>query len=209
MKIYSVFDPEFAEYGKVLQGYDTAELLKAMDEIPLPAEGTAYEPGISSLEKCQIFKDLSDRAYGGMPVQLGMCWGYNTKLNCLEYHRDSEINIGSSDFILLLAKQGDIKGGVLDTATVKAFKAPAGALVEVFATSLHYAPCQTSEAGFRVAVVLPKGTNTTKPEYTSQNDEDTWLTARNKWLLAHEESSEAKTGAHIGLSGKNIDISID
>ena len=34
-----------------------------------------------------------------------MCWGRNTKLNCLEYHRDSEVNIGASDFILLLAKQ--------------------------------------------------------------------------------------------------------
>ena len=34
----------------------------------------------------------------------------------------------------------------------------------------------------------------------------TTLTARNKWLLAHPDSSEAKTGAHIGLTGKNIDI---
>ncbi len=27
MKIYSVSDPEFKAYGKVLEGYDTAELL--------------------------------------------------------------------------------------------------------------------------------------------------------------------------------------
>ena len=32
------------------------------------------------------------------------------------------------------------------------------------------------------------------------------MTARNKWLLAHAESSEAKDGAHIGLKGENIDI---
>ena len=31
-------------------------------------------------------------------------------------------------------------------------------------------------------------------------------TARNKWLLAHPESKEAKNGAHIGLCGVNIDI---
>ena len=36
-------------------------------------------------------------------------------------------------------------------------------------------------------------------------EEDTWMTARNKWLLAHPDSSEAKSGAHIGLTGKNID----
>ena len=30
MKIYSVNDPEFKPYGKVLGGYDTAELCAAM-----------------------------------------------------------------------------------------------------------------------------------------------------------------------------------
>ena len=36
--------------------------------------------------------------------------------------------------------------------------------------------------------------------------DDAYLWACNKWLLAHPDSSEAKTGAHIGLTGKNIDI---
>ena len=45
MKIYSVTDPEFKPYGKVLEGYDTAELLAAMEAIELPPEGTAYRPG--------------------------------------------------------------------------------------------------------------------------------------------------------------------
>ena len=207
MKIYAVTDPEFKPYGKVLTGYDTQELVAAMNAIPLPESGTAYEPGIASLEACAVYADMRDRAYGGMPVQIGMCWGRNTKLNCLEYHRDSEVNIGTGDFVLLLARQEEITDGVLDTACVKAFRVPAGVPVEVYATTLHYAPCHVdAQAGFRVAVVLPKGTNTDKPVYTPRNDEDTWLTARNKWLLAHPESAEAKTGAHIGLKGENIDI---
>ena len=207
MTIESVFSPSFKPYGKVLEGYDTAELLSAMEKIALPESGTAYEPGIESLEACGILKDFRDRAYGGMPVQLGMCWGHNTKLNCLEYHRDSEVNVGTTDFILLLARQDEIVDGVVDTAKVKAFRVPKGAAVEVYATSLHYAPCQVPEAdGFRVAVVLPKGTNTAKPDYQPRCEEDTWMTARNKWLLAHPDSSEAASGAHIGLSGVNIDI---
>ena len=205
MEIISVYDEAFREYGKVLEGYDCAELLAAMEKIPMPAAGVSYEPGIDSLEKCAVFADFRDRGYGGMPIEIGMCWGYNTKLNCLEYHRDSEINLGLTDFVLLLAKQGDIVDGVLDTATVKAFKAPAGVPVEVFATSLHYAPCRV-EGGFKVVVVLPCGTNTEKPAYTPACEEDKWLTARNKWLLAHEEADEAKDGAHIGLKGINIDI---
>lgn len=207
MKIYSIYDPEFKAYGQVVKGYDTAELLDAMKKIAMPAEGTAYEASIASLEYCGIFGKLQNNEYGGMPIQLGMCWGYNTKLNCLEYHRDSEVNIGTGDFILLLAKEDEIIDGVLDTAKVKAFRAPAGVPVEVFATTLHYAPCHVdAKEGFRVAVVLPKGTNTAVPSLTPANEEDKWMTACNKWLLAHEESSEAKSGAHIGLVGKNIDI---
>ena len=210
MHIYSVTDPEFKPYGKVLEGYDTAELLAAMKEIDMPAEGTAYRPGIESLEACAIFPELRDRAYGGMPIQLGMCWGHNAKLNCLEYHRDSEVNIGTKDFILLLAKEDEIVDGVLDTSLVKAFRVPKGLPVEVYATTLHYAPCHTCpHCGFRVAVVLPKGTNTEKPDFAPKCEEDTWMTARNKWLLAHPDSKEAKRGAHIGLSGENLDISAD
>ena len=74
--------------------------------------------------------------------------------------------------------------------------------IAIFATPVS----QTEKTGFRVAVVLPKGTNTEKPVFEPQSEEDTWMTARNKWLLAHPDSSEAKTGAHIGLTGKNIDI---
>ena len=210
MHIYSVTDPEFKPYGKVLEGYDTAELLAAMKEIDMPEEGTAYRPGIESLEACAIFPELRDRAYGGMPIQLGMCWGHNAKLNCLEYHRDSEVNIGTKDFILLLAKEDEIVDGVLDTSLVKAFRVPKGLPVEVYATTLHYAPCHTCpHCGFRVAVVLPKGTNTEKPDFAPKCEEDTWMTARNKWLLAHPDSKEARRGAHIGLSGENLDISAD
>jgi len=208
MLIHSVYDSEFKPYGKVLEGYDTAELLDAMLMIPLPESGTAYEPGIEALEHTAICGSLMTRGFGGMPMQLGMCWGRNTRLNCLEYHRDSEINIGTGEFILLLARQEEIVDGVLDTALVKAFRVPAGVPVEVYATTLHYAPCHVDASeGFRVAVALPKGTNTEKPAFEPACEEDRWMTARNKWLLAHPESDEAKSGAHIGLRGENIDLS--
>ena len=99
MKIYSVFDPEYRPYGKVLEDYDTLELTAAMQKIPMPGAGVSYEASIPALEGLPVFRELSDRGFGGMPIQLGMCWGYNTRLNCLEYHRDSEINIGSSAYI--------------------------------------------------------------------------------------------------------------
>ncbi len=210
MEIKSIFDAEFSPYGQVHKGYKLDGLLAAMKAIPLPESGTTYQPTIPELEALPIFELFGANAYGGMPVQLGMCWGRNTKLNCLEYHRDSEFNVGTHDFILLLAKQDEIVDGMLDTAKVQAFRVPAGVLVEVYATTLHYAPCHTDEAeGFRVAVALPRGTNEAKPAIKAITEEDQLLWARNKWLLAHEDSAEAGQGAAVRLSGDNNDIAND
>ena len=208
MKIHSVFDPAFKRYGHVVEGLsDTVSaLLEALQKTPLP-EGTGYVPEEPLLQSLPAAVEISEHCYGGMPVQLGWCNGHNTRLNCLEYHRDSEFNLGTEDFILLLAKQDEIENGVLNTARVKAFRVPAGVLVEVYATTLHYAPCHCDEGkGFRVLVVLPQGTNTDKPMITNKSPEDKLLWARNKWLLAHPDSPEASQGAHVGLSGENIDI---
>ncbi|MBE6569326.1 MAG: DUF4867 family protein [Ruminococcaceae bacterium] len=207
MKIYSVLDKEFAPYGKVLTGYDTTELLKALDETtPLP-DGAGYEPSVPSLEYTAIFGQLQNNAYGGMPIQIGWCNGHNTVLNCLEYHRDTELNIGLYDFILLVAKEDDLVDGVLDSSKVKAFKAEAGQVVEVYATTFHYTPCQaTKDGAFKVIIVLPKGTNGPMPKINPVNEEDARLRACNKWLYAHKDAPEAADGAYIGIVGENIDI---
>ena len=208
MKIYSVFDPEFKPYGQVVDGMEETvqEILDVLKDAPQGA-GVDYVPEYEPLQELPAMVEISEHCYGGMPVQLGWCNGHNTRLNCLEYHRDSEFNLGTEDFILLLAKQDEIENGVLDTAKVKAFKAPAGVLVEVYATTLHYAPCHCDASkGFRVLVALPQGTNTDKPAISNKSSEDKRLWARNKWLLAHPDSSEAKQGAYIGLAGENIDI---
>ncbi len=207
MKIYSVHDKEFTPYGHVVTGLDTAELLDALARTPLPETGTGYCPEEEELQELPVTVQVSEHLYGGMPVQIGWCNGRNTKLNCLEYHRDSEFNLGTEDFILLLARQEEIENGMLDTGKVKAFRVPAGVLVEVYATTLHYAPCHTDPAkGFRVLVALPAGTNTEKPDIRPLTEEDKLLRACNKWLLAHPDSAEAADGAYVGLTGENIDI---
>ena len=209
MKLYSVLDSEFKAYGQIVSGMDetVGEILSVLKDSPMP-DGTDYVAEYAPLQELPAMKEISNHLYGGMPVQLGWCNGYNTKLNCLEYHRDSEFNLGTRDFILLLARQDEIEGGLLDTSRVKAFRVPAGILVEVYATTLHYAPCQCEPAqGFQVLVALPYGTNGDRPVLENKTAEDAILTARNKWLLAHPESNEAKSGAKIGLTGENIDIS--
>ena len=147
MKIFSVTDPEFKPYGRVVTGLDTAkaEILAALANTPLPA-ATDYVAEDAALQELPAAVEVSEHLFGGMPCQLGWCNGHNTYLNCLEYHRDSEFNLGTEDFVLLLARQEEIAGGKLDTAKVKAFRVPAGTLVEVYATTLHYAPCHVDAA---------------------------------------------------------------
>ena len=213
MRIKSVFSHSFEKYGKVLKGYDVTDLLKKLDETTKkPADAVIYEPGDAGLEALPVAKEFSENAYGGMPIQVGYCNGYNTKLNCLEWHRGSELNIPSNDIVLLLAPLQSVKNGKLNTNAVEALYVPAGTVVQVYETTLHYAPCNAvkngvvSKEGFRVIIVLPKDTNTEKPAIEPKNLEDKLLWARNKWLIAHPETSEAKQGAFVGLVGENIDL---
>ena len=206
MKILPITDPAFKPYGRIVEGYPVEGILAALRECPCPANVVyvAKEPSIHAAADAEA---IGEALFGGMPFQLGYCNGHNTKLNCLEYHRDSEFNLGTEDFILLLARQDESADGVLDTAKVKAFRCPKGVLIEVYATALHYAPCHADAAkGFRVLVALPENTNTdfTMEEKTMGDDKLLW--ARNKWLLAHPESGEAAQGAYVGLQGENIDI---
>ncbi len=201
MKIYSIQDKEFAEYGTVLD-MDFSALLDILGAKPCPDEGTVYVPEDADLQACPMKEEVQRELYGGLPVQIGYCNGHNRKLNCLEWHTSSEINASTEDMILLLARRQDIQGGKLDTSKVKAFLVPAGKAVEVYATSLHYAPCGVQGSGFRCIVVLPQGTNLARPA----GAQDPVLWAANKWLYAHKDSSEAKSGAYVGLTGENIQV---
>lgn len=204
MKIQKVTDSAFRKYGQVLEGYDFTGLIKEMKHTPVP-EDVIYVPSVEELEALDIMKDLQNKGYGGLPVQIGYCNGHNKKLNAVEYHRNSEINVAVTDLVLLIGHQQDIKQDhTYDTSKIEAFLVPAGTGIEVYATTLHYAPCHVNEGGFQCVVVLPKGTNTDLTFQTEKTGEDSLMTAKNKWLIAHEDAKIA--GAFNGLKGENITI---
>ena len=94
---------------------------------------------------------------------------------------------------------------VNDTSKAEAFFVPKGTAIEVYATTLHYAPCNVEgEKGFRCVVILPKGTNEDLTFTPDKDGEDKLLTAQNKWLIAHEEAEIP--GAFCGLVGENITL---
>lgn len=204
MKIQKVTDPAFRKYGQVLEGYDFTGLIKEMKHTPVP-EDVIYVPSVEELEALDIMKNLQNKGYGGLPIQIGYCNGHNKKLNAVEYHRNSEINVAVTDLVLLIGHQQDIEPDhTYDTSKIEAFLVPAGTGIEVYATTLHYAPCHVNEGGFQCVVVLPKGTNTDLTFQTEKTGEDSLMTAKNKWLIAHEDAKIA--GAFNGLKGENITI---
>ena len=80
----------------------------------------------------------------------------------------------------------------------------AGTVIEVYATSLHYAPCGIDGAKFRCVVVLPRGTNLDLEHKPTGEGEDRLLFARNKWLIAHPDAKIE--GAFNGLYGENLTV---
>ena len=92
-----------------------------------------------------------------------------------------------------------------ETDKVEAFLVKAGTAVELYATTLHYAPCNAEESGFRDVVVLPKGTNYPLAVCHEATGEDKLLAATNKWLIGHAEGGLPE-GSFLGLKGKNISV---
>lgn len=205
MEIKKITDPAFRKYGRVVQGIDFSDLVEAIkSKTPLP-EGVAYEPSIGALEATASAKELRKKTYGELPIEVGYCNGHNYKLNAIEYHRSSEINVAATDAILIVGMQQDITDDfTYDTSLMEAFLVPAGTAVEIYATTLHYAPCSAGDEGFKVGIVLPAGTNYPLKD-KHEGWEDALITAQNKWLIGHAEGG-LDAGAHIGLVGKNLDI---
>ncbi|MBU3216124.1 DUF4867 family protein [Clostridium estertheticum] len=206
MIIKKITDSEFKKYGHVLENYDCSKLIEKMKTTPLPND-VVYEPSIKELEDLEIAQDLKIREFGELPIQVGYCNGNNYLLNAVEYHRSSEINVAVTDFILLLGCIQDIeKDYSYDTSNIEAFLVPAGTIIEVYATTLHYAPCNANENGFKCVVVLPRDTNLPLKNKINKSGEDVLLFARNKWLIGHKDTDLGTQGAFIGLKGKNISI---
>lgn len=203
----SVGSQQFRQYGRVITEYDLTDILERMEQTPLP-EDVVYVRKDAYLEESPLYSEMKSRMYGESNIQFGYCNGHNDKLNALEYHRSSEVNIAVTDMILLLGRQQDITDEfTYDTSKVEAFLVPAGMAVEIYATTLHYAPCGVDGNGFKCLVVLPDGTNAELGDKHCSGDactegEDRLLAAANKWLIAHEDAGI--DGAWNGLKGSNI-----
>lgn len=207
MEINSIFDNSFKGFGKVIQGYDFSECIKIMENRSIPETGNTYVACDNELMNTTLSTELSNNFYGGSPIQIGYCNGNSNKLNALEYHKCSEIDVAVTDLVLILGDIRDINQNQYLSSLTKAFYVPANTAIELYSTTLHFAPCKVSDNGFKSIIVLTKGTNEPLCKLPiPKNDEDKLLWMQNKWLIAHEESIPASKGAFAGIIGYNIEI---
>lgn len=204
-EVLSVLSDEFEHFGRVINNINEDELntiIKTTEKFTT-SNGISYIPSDDELENCSVSKYIENELFGTLPTQIGYCWGRNSLLNATEWHTSSEINIAVTPIVLILGDRRDIKGGMIDSSKFKAFYLPKGTVVEVYATTLHYAPCEVSADGFGCIVALPKGTNTALEIEVN----DKFMTAKNKWLIAHiDNTAKIKQGAIAGITGKNYQI---
>ena len=209
LRLYSVFDPQFAPYGRVLPCTDPAALSSALEATLIPETGNRYEASVEDLEALPAVRALQSAVYGGMEIQAGFCNGNGDRLNAEEYHKCSEVNYSTTGLVLLLALPEDIRDWRLDAARVTGFYLPPEVLIELHPLVLHFAPCRVRQEGFNCLVILQRGTNTPLDHVdTAAEGEEALLWMVNKWLVCHPDSPQAQKGAFVGILGENLTLNI-
>ena len=210
LSILPVDAPEFERYGRLLFGYDAAEMTARAAAILPPLEAIVYETSVPALEEPSAFNTaIAHLVFGGMPVQVGWCYGKNLRMGALEYHKGVEVVVCLTDLVLLLGdlRDVDFAGEITyDTGNVAAFYAPEGSVVELASWNLHFAPIHVhAEGGFATLVYLPRGTNEPLAYPVTKTGENRLLFAVNKWLMAHPGTEALiEEGAYAGLVGDDV-----
>ena len=203
IKIELISNESFRPYGEIVEGYDLSELISYMENKTVINPGCTYCPTVKEMEETDIAKEIVKIYCGGMPAQFGYTNGTTEYLDALEYHKASEMVIAVTDLIVLVALRSEIIDKNLDSKCVRAFYVPSGTAFEMYATTLHYCPCNADNDHFRSVVILPEGTNT---DLTEKCD-DKLITANNKWLICHDKcTSLLDKGVVGGVHGENFKV---
>jgi len=239
LHLASVYSDDFREYGRPISVQQDEKA--AVDELFMKtyrlsnasggdtSAGALYTADFPDLHHLDGFSWVQQHCFGGLPMEVGCCWGVNQQMNGMEYHKSSELLGAVTDLVLFLGKRSEMTKAGWESRYLKAFFVPGGSLVELYSTTLHLAPVSIDGKPFCAVIMLPEGTNTelangaglsvsaesAESDRTAYEDVDDdvdtdidqrFLFMRNKWLLAHPDSQAAEKGAPVGITGPNVEL---
>ncbi|KRL99016.1 DUF4867 family protein [Liquorilactobacillus satsumensis] len=206
-KIQNIEDASFKRYGMCYTCYALAEIKQYFQKkAKLPAQGNEYNPSNSDLEKMGTIQQIERDVFAGMAVNVGECVGRTTSFSAVEFHQGSEVNIMLTDVVMVFGKRSEIKNGTFNAEKdAQLFFVPAGSVIEIFSDTLHYSPIMVRSPGFKVVVMVLKGTN--QPLEKSFKSNNPWIVKKNKFQAAHfVRKDKLASGVVQGVSGKLIKL---
>jgi len=202
LDVRSVFDEEFEDFGRVVELPQQRVLSNLLAQTEIPSMNNVYireEKNWLAEQRSEIERDF----YGEQKIEIGYCNGHSDHLNAFEFHNCSELNLAGTDLVLFLTHRSAIHKMWVETDESQAFFVPKGTAIEVYASTLHFAPCAIDSDGFRCLVILTAGTNGSLDD----PEADSIVFQKNKWLLTHADNQRmVDKGARIGLRGDNYMI---
>ena len=205
LRIEPVTHADFSAYGTPVEHKSVPGLVRWLQVHTPVKEGVKYVASDEGAEALPAHAALQRACFGGLLMQTGWCNGTNTVLNALEWHNSGEVDVAASPAVLLLATLPECENGRLHTSRVRGFYMEAGQAVLLYATTLHFAPCAVQDSGFRMGILLPRGTNLPLAQ-RAPGDGALWM--QNKWLMAHEQAAHlVRQGAFVGLDGPFLEVS--
>lgn len=204
LKIKSVADDAFAQFGQIISLPYQDKLAQQLAATDIPSSNNKYVRADQAFLADEQRQVVAREWYGEQAIEIGYCNGNSSQINALEFHNCSEINLAGTDLVLFLAHRNQLHDNQLNTNQTQAFFVPQGTAIEIYSTTMHFAPCRVWQAGFKCLVILVDQTNT--PLTTARKSSDL-LFQHNKWLLTHQENQRmVQQDAYVGLIGKNLAV---
>lgn len=164
-------------------------------------EENYYASSDPLLEEISAVMNIRNAVFENTPIQAGWCAGGGRKMNGMEWHKSSEVIIACTDMLLFLGSFSAVINNSFESSKSIALFLKSGEAVELYPMTLHFAPLRVNTL-FKAAIILPKGTNSTRAEGISGAHR-----AVNKWLIVHPENLKALSiGGKIGISGENLSV---
>lgn len=201
--IKTIGDEDFKKFGDIKTQYDVSEISDFFEKkIQIPNDQNEYVTSNPEIEDMGVIKELSTDIYPGLRTQAGQCVGHGKDFSAVEFHQGSETNIFFTDTIMVLAKRAQMS---FDTINIQehgeVFFIPKGTVIEFYSDTLHYAPVQVNNGGYKILVLVIRGTNEELPaDFHSENK---MIVKVNKFQVVHKSRTDKiKAGAQVGVTGE-------